>query len=240
MSAPKAPSSIHHQLDEIVPNVPPQLVDEATEQAIKEHLLDSLEPVRPIPSRLVLVGMFLGIFCIVTLVLIGFFGASGATAMTLPQLAGVLTAIIVAAGLAAVSLSGEMSPGQSRTFHPGTMSAGVLFALLALVIGLFPWSEGPASGWHCFRSGFLCSLPSVALVLFVVRRGAPLAWGAVGAAAGLLGGLVGMAAIHVGCTMLNAPHMATGHLTIPLAGAIGGYLTGRVLPYLLPSRTSRA
>lgn len=240
MSTPKTTSSIHHQLDEIVPSAPTPAVDASTEQAIRDHLLDSLEPVRPIPSRPVLVGMFLAIFVVVTAVLIGFFGTSGAMAMTVPQLAGIITAIIVAAGLAAVSLSREMSPGQRRVFHPGTMSAGVLFALLALVIGLFPWSEGPAEGWRCFRSGFFFSLPSVALVLVVVLRGAPLAWGAVGATAGLLGGLVGMAAIHVGCTTLTASHIATGHLTIPLAGALGGYLTGRVLPYLLPRTTSEA
>jgi hypothetical protein len=235
MSTPKTSNSIDGRLNQIVPDAATPSIDSATEQAICDRLIDSLEPVRPIPSRTVLVAIFLTIFGIVTAVLVGFFGTGGATEMTLPQLGGILTAIVVSAGLASVSLSREMSPGQSRIFHPGTMTVGVLLALLALVIGLFPWSEGPMVGWHCFRSGFLFSLPSVALVLAVIRRGSPLAWGAVGATAGLLGGLVGMAAIHVGCSMLNAPHMATGHLTIPLAGAVGGYLAGKALPYLLPS-----
>jgi hypothetical protein len=45
-----------------------------------------------------------------------------------------------------------------------------------------------------------------------------------------------MAAIQVGCSLLSASHMAAGHLTIPLAGAITGYLAGRALPYLLTGR----
>lgn len=35
-----------------------------------------------------------------------------------------------------------------------------------------------------------------------------------------------MAVIHVGCSLLNAPHMAAGI----------GYLAGRTWPYLLPGR----
>ncbi len=240
MSSPKSSNSIERKLDEILPDrvLPP--VAPHTEQAIRDRLLTSLEPVRPIPSRTILVAAFLAIFATVTGVLIAFFGTRGAASMTTPQLAGILTAIVVAAVLASISLSHEMSPGQRRITHPGAMTAGVLLALLALVAGLFPWSEGPTNGLHCFGSGFLFSLPSVGLVLLVIRRGSPLAWGAVGATAGLLGGLVGMAAIHIGCSMLNAPHMATGHLTIPLVGAIGGYIIGRALPYILPSETGAA
>lgn len=240
MSSPKSSNSIERELDEILPDrvLPP--VAPHTEQAIRDRLLTSLEPVRPIPSRTILVAAFLAIFAMVTGILIAFFGTRGAASMTTPQLAGILTAIVVAAGLASISLSHEMSPGQRRITHPGAMTAGVLLALLALVAGLFPWSEGPTNGLHCFGSGFLFSLPSVGLVLLVIRRGSPLAWGAVGATAGLLGGLVGMAAIHIGCSMLNAPHMATGHLTIPLVGAIGGYIIGRALPYILPSETGAA
>jgi len=240
MSSPKSSNSIERELDEILPDrvLPP--VAPHTEQAIRDRLLTSLEPVRPIPSRTILVAAFLAIFAMVTGILIAFFGTRGAASMTTPQLAGILTAIVVAAVLASISLSHEMSPGQRRITHPGAMTAGVLLALLALVAGLFPWSEGPTNGLHCFGSGFLFSLPSVGLVLLVIRRGSPLAWGAVGATAGLLGGLVGMAAIHIGCSMLNAPHMATGHLTIPLVGAIGGYIIGRALPYILPSETGAA
>lgn len=236
MRTPRTNHSITRDLDAIVPN---ELQAEASvdaEQRIADRLLESLRPVTPLPSRTTLVAAFLAIFTAVTASLFAFVGTRGAQNMTALQLAGILAAILAAAGLASFSLSGEMTPGQRRFVRPATMTAGILFVLFALIFGLFPWAEGAVQGWHCFLSGFACSIPAVVLVLWVVRKGAPLAYGTVGATAGLLGGLVGMAAIHVGCSLLSAPHMAVGHLTIPLAGAIIGYLAGRTLPYLLARR----
>lgn len=236
MRSPRNTDSIAGELDAIVPNELSAEASAAAEQRITARLIQSLRPVTPLPSRAVLVGAFLAIFATVTALLFAFVGARGAENMTFLQLAGILAAILAAAGLASFSLSGEMTPGQRRFVRPGTMTAGILLILFALIWALFPWTEGTVQGWHCFLSGFVCSIPAVILVLWVVRQGAPLAYGPVGATAGLLGGLVGMAAIHIGCSLLNAPHMAAGHLTIPLAGAIIGYLAGRTLPYLLPGR----
>lgn len=236
MRPPRTTYSIERDLDAIVPNESPTERSPDAEQRIVGRLLESLQPVSPLPSRATLVAAFLAIFAAVTALLFAVVGTRGAQNMTVLQLAGVLAAILAAAGLASFSLSGEMTPGQRRFVRPATMTAGILFVLSALIFGLFPWSEGSIRGWHCFFSGFASSIPAVILVLWVVRKGSPLAYGTVGATAGLLGGLVGMAAIHVGCSLLSAPHMAAGHLTIPLAGAIIGYLAGRTLPYLLPGR----
>jgi Negative regulator of sigma F len=236
MSSRKTSHSIEHQLDSLMPHQPPAEVAQDVEQAITGRLLGSLRAVRPLPGRAALVVAFLAIFAAVTAVLVAVVGTRGAQNMTSLQLVGMLAAIVVAALLASFSLSGEMSPGQRRAVHPAAMIAGILFVILGLIAALFPWTNGSLQGWHCFLSGFLCSLPAVVLVLWVVRKGTPLAFGTVGATAGLLGGLVGLAAIHVGCSLLNAPHMAAGHLTIPLAAAIAGYLAGRALPYLLPPR----
>jgi hypothetical protein len=236
MRSPRTTHSIASELDAIVPNELLTEASPAAEQRIADRLLGSLHPVTPLPSRAFLVAAFLAIFASVTALLFAVVGTRGAQNMTVPQLAGILAAILAAAGLASFSLSGEMTPGQRRFVRPVTMTAGILLVLFALIWGLFPWTDGTVQGWHCFFAGFVCSIPAVVLVLWVVRKGAPLAYGTVGATAGLLGGLVGMAAIHVGCSLLNAPHMAAGHLTIPLAGAIVGYLAGRTLSYLLPHR----
>jgi hypothetical protein len=237
MRPPRTTESIARNLDAIVPNELGTEGSTAAEQRIAERLVQSLHPVTPLPSRAILVAAFLAIFAAVTALLFAFIGTRGAQNMTVLQLAGVLAAIVSSAALASFSLSGEMTPGQRRFVRPGTMTTGILFVLFALIWGLFPWTEGAVQGWHCFRSGFVCSIPAVLLVLWVVRKGAPLAYGTVGATAGLLGGLVGVAAIHVGCSLLNVPHMAAGHLTIPLACAIVGYLAGWILPRLLPSRS---
>lgn len=236
MRSPRNTDSIARDLVAIVPNVLPSEGSAAAEQKIAERLVQSLRPVTPLPGRAVLVGAFLAIFAAVTALLFAFVGTRGAETMTVPQLAGILVAILSAAGLASFSLSGEMTPGQRRLVRPGPMTSAIFFVLSAIIFGLFPWTEGSLQGWHCFQSGLLCSIPAGVLVLWLVRRGAPLAYGAVGATAGLLGGLTGMAAIHVACSLLSAPHIAAGHLTIPLAGAVIGYLAGRTLPYLLPGR----
>lgn len=236
MKPPSKADSIVRDLHAIVPNEPPAEGSAAAERRIAERLIQSLRPVAPLPSRTMLAGGFLAIFAAVTALLLAFGGTRGAGNMSVLQLAGILTAIVSAAGLAAFFLSGEMTPGQRRLVRPGAMTAAILFALFALIFGLFPWTQGALKGWHCFQSGFLYSIPAAILVLWLVRQGAPLAYGAVGAAAGLLSGLAGMTAIHVGCSLLNAPHMAAGHLTIPLAGAAAGYLAGWTLPYLLPGR----
>lgn len=234
MRSPKDTHSIERDLDANMPNESPPATSTDAEQRIADWLLGSLHPVTPLPSRTTLAAGFLAIFAVVTALLFAFVGTRGAENMTALQFAGVLAAILSAAGLASFFLSGEMTPGQRRFIRPSTMIAGILFTLSALVFGLFPWAEGSVRGWHCFLSGFACSIPAVVLVLWIVRKGAPLAYGTVGATAGLLGGLVGMAAIHVGCSLLSAPHMAAGHLTIPLAGAVIGYLSGWAIPYLLP------
>jgi len=236
MRSPRTNHSIARDLDSLVPNELLPEASPAAEQRIADLLLESLQPVTPLPSRATLVAAFLAIFAAVTAGLFAFGGTRGAENMTVLQLAGILTAILAAAGLASFSLSGEMTPGQRRFVRPGALVVGILLVLLALISGLFPWTAGAVQGWHCFLNGFVCSIPAVILVLWVVRKGAPLAYGTVGATAGLLGGLVGMAAIHVGCSLLSAPHIAAGHLTIPLAGTITGYLAGRVLPYILTRR----
>lgn len=236
MSASNNPQPVERDIRAMVPDEAAAELQPATERAIASRLLQGLRPVRPLPSRATLAASFLAIFAVIAAAFAGLIGTGGAAEMTATQLAGILGAVVVGAGLASVSLSGEMSPGQRRVVHPGIMTAGVLLALLALIIGLFPWDGGITQGWHCFGSGFVFSLPAVGLVLLVIRKGTPLAWGAVGASAGLLGGLVGMAAIHVGCTMLSAPHMAIGHVTIPLACSVAGFLTGRALPYVWPAQ----
>ena len=70
----------------------------------------------------------------------------------------------------------------------------------------------------------------------LLRRGAVLSLGIVGAGAGLLAGLVGVVVLHFGCGMNNAPHVVLGHLGIPLAGALIGAAIGRLLRRMRPWR----
>ena len=74
------------------------------------------------------------------------------------------------------------------------------------------------------------NVPVVLLFVLILRRGAVLSLGAVGAAAGPIGVVV----LHFACGMHTAPHIAMAHLGVPLAGTVTGFLMGRFLPPLLP------
>ncbi len=214
-------------------------VSPETQQKIEHTLLDTLEPVKPIAGRGVLALGFLCIFGLVSAGIIGYMGIQGAAMMTSLQLAGLLAAFLVSVVLASIALSGEMSPGDRRWLPPGRQIAATLLAITALCAVLFPWelSQGWMSGtWHCFRDGFLYSLPAAGLAIALLGRGAVLSWPRVGAGAGLLAGLVGATALHLGCTMQTAPHILVGHLAIPAIGALAGYGIGRLLPSIWSAR----
>ncbi len=230
-------NGIEQELRGLVADAPQEPAMSAeTARRIERSLLGSLAPVRPLPSRGVLALGYLAIFAAVAATIVASVGFRGAVAMTAQQLAGLLTAVVGAAVLTAVSLSEEMVPGSRRTVRPSRLIGGLLGALAVVVALLFPWEGGLAGGRHCFESGFLFSLPAAGLVVLLLRRGAPLAWGAVGASAGLLAGLAGMAILHLGCSMIAAPHIMVGHLAVPLAGASIGFLLGKALPRFVSAR----
>lgn len=209
----------------------------ASEPRIREQILASLEPVRPLPSRGLLALGFLAIFGLISALLVALLGAPGVAGLTALQLAGVLAAVGVAASLVSVSLSGAMAPGERRAIAPTHLVIGVLAGLFALIAVLFPWEGGRnllAGSWGCFRNGVLYSLPAAALILLALSRAAALSLDTVGAGAGLLAGLVGMVVLHLGCPMQTATHIALGHFIIPVAGAVIGYALGRLLPRVLP------
>ena len=208
-------------------------VSPETQSAIQATIKGSLEPVRPIPSRRILVLGFLAIFGVVSAAFAAYQGAHGAATMTWPQLAGVLAAIVITAILTSFSLSAGMVPGERAPASPLKLAIGSGLGLLVLAAALYPWQSGAgwtAMSWHCFSSGFVVSITPAVLVVLLLSCGAPQSWGAIGASAGLLAGLVGLATVHLGCTMQSAAHVATGHVMIPLACALAGFCLARVLP----------
>jgi len=207
------------------------LPDDAADR-IHDSLLETLKPVRPLPSRGVLAGLFMVIFIVVSALTVAALGSNAARAMTSLQLLGMLAAILLSAGLAGFWLSGEMAPGEKRTVGVAGICSGALLLLGLTAAVLFPW-EMPNNLWagsfKCFRAGFLLSIPAVAPVAFLISRGYPLSLRSIGAAAGMLAGLVGFLVLHMECTLYTAPHIVVGHLAAPLAGATAGHLFGRLI-----------
>ena len=216
----------------------PAEVSPEVQSQIEDTVLGLLEPVSPLPSAGVLTSMFLLIFGGLSAIVIGFTGLrQGTVGMDTMQFAGALGIVGAAAVLTALMLSRGMVPGEKTWVLPARLTVLTLLALFAIVGVLFPWSWTqdffPASG-KCFRHGFMSSLPAALLFVLILRRGAVLSLGAVGAGAGLLAGLVGVVVLHFGCGMHTAPHIVIGHLGVPLAGTVAGFLMGRFLPPLLP------
>lgn len=209
----------------------------AVEERISQALGEALLPVRPVPSRPALIAGFLTIFGSVSAAVVGFIGIRGASAMSALQLAGALAGVAVAAVLAAMALSCGMTPGGRKLMRPGIQSLLAVAVPLAAAALLFRWEFSPGwlgGTWHCFVTGFGVSIPAALLTIALLGRGAVLSWSSVGAGAGLLAGLVGATALHIGCPMTDAPHITVGHLSLPIFGSALGWLIGRFLPSVVP------
>ncbi len=208
--------------------VPPQLCSK-----ISSRILPSLERVKPLPSTPLLALGFLFIFGLLSAVFVALFGLQGAATMGRVAFAVVLGVVGAACVLLAVTLGRAMVPGERKLLAPALLFSMVLSALFVAVAVLFPWQMGAsflAGSWHCFRAGFFSAIPAALLMALLLRRGAVLSHGAVGAGAGLLAGLVGVVSLHFSCAVNKAPHMALAHLGVPAAGVVLGYLIGRCLP----------
>jgi len=217
-------------------------VSSATQTRIEATIQKSLKPVRPIQNRGVLALGFLAIFGLVSAGFALYVGAQGATEMTWLQLVGILVAIVVTAILASFSLSAGMVPGERPPVSTPKLLVGFGAGLIVLAGALFPWESSPGWAgmtWHCFSTGFGMSILPAGFVVLLLSRGAPQSWGTIGAGAGLLAGLVGLATVHLGCIMHTAGHVATGHALIPLACALTGFGLGRMAPFVTSAQSSR-
>ncbi len=217
-------------------------VSQATQNAIQATIKRSLKAVHAIPNRGVLALGFLAIFGLVSAGFALYLGAQGAAEMTWLQLAGVFAAIVITAVLASFSLSAGMVPGERPPISTLKLSVGFGAGLAVLAGALFPWESAPGWAgmtWHCFSTGFGLSIAPAGLVVLLLSRGAPQSWGTIGAGAGLLAGLVGLATVHLGCIMHTAGHVATGHALIPLACALAGFGLGRIAPLVTSASSAR-
>ncbi len=214
---------------------PPAAVGAEVKNNIISSIVDSLEPVSPVPSVWKLTAVFVLVFSAIS----GFFvfvsGMRGGLAMGAVEFTTVIGLIGVAVMLLSSALSRQMIPGTRHLITPARMFLLVLVSLFLLVAMLFPWDVTGSvlpNLWQCFGMGLLFSFPAAGLILWLLRRGAILSSDIAGAGAGLLSGLVGMTVLHVGCNLHTAPHIVLAHLGLALATTLAGFLLGRYVPRL--------
>jgi hypothetical protein len=211
----------------------PRQVPQQVRSRIEDQVLGSLEPVAPVAGVGKLTLSFFSIFGGVSALFVIWGASPGAPGIqSLP-----FAAFVAMAGLAGVllswTLSREMAPGEKRYVSPPVTLFLSSLGLFAAAVVVFPWTVGESffvQSWSCFQHGALMSLPAAGLAVILLRRGAILTPGVVGAAAGLLAALVGVVGLHFSCTTQAAPHIALGHLGIVALGAGVGYLAGRLIP----------
>jgi hypothetical protein len=206
-------------------SVPRELSDKVA-QALKS----SLRPVKPAGSTAIIAGQLFLAFVIMAAAIASFLKPAGLQTMTRGELAGITVALVVGAALLSLSLAWQMIPGSLRRFSAKAAITIPAAAFLVTVAVLFPWrapEEFFSAGWHCLRLGILIAVPVAVMFGGIVRRGAALGAGALGATSGAIAGLVSVTILQANCEMQEAVHLLVWHGGVLAVSTLTGYLIGR-------------
>jgi hypothetical protein len=196
-------------------------------ERLQAMIAGDLHPVRPLLPSWVFLLIFALIFVGLTYLGITYLGTPGWFVLMPVQKIAVLSTLAASASLLAFSLVRQMVPGEKPLLHTGLLPAG-LFVLLCLVVAsVFQIRTDPhflRAGRACLQAGVPYAIPAGLLFWLILRRGAILSSRAVGAAAGMLAGLVSTTVLEVHCPNLNVWHILVWHVGIALSGLVAGLL----------------
>jgi hypothetical protein len=204
-------------------------------QRIQARIAANLQPVRPLaPSRLFVFAcavIFLGVVAIGVTPS----GMNGWAALNAVQRIVVSAALAASAVLLAVSMIGQMAPGNKYALAPTVLPIGILAALLVIIAVMFRPHEESAfitNGLSCVRGGLTFSILAALLFWLVLQRGAMLFPKLIGAAAGGLAGLVGLSVLELNCPNVSVFHILVWHWAVVLISAVAGALIGAAVEYV--------
>lgn len=181
---------------------------------VEAMILKNLSPVRPLPSLPFLLLACATIFCGVVWSGATAFGMAGWHTLSLTQRTGVFTALTASGLLLAFSMIGQMVPGSKYAVAAPSVPIVALTAMLVLVALMFrPRAESAfvPIGLICLKNGLTYSIPAFVLFGAIVQFGAMLNPKVIGAAAGMLAGFAGVAALEINCPDLNVFHRLVWH-----------------------------
>ena len=204
--------------------LPPELA-----QAIAERIGRNLSAVRPLgPFGYYAAGLAL-IFLAPIVAALGMLTTHGIATMSPAATVIAFDALAVCVALLAVSLAADMSPGSRRLAPSAVLTGGILLSLAATFCVLLPY-QTETSFWvrsaKCLQLGSLFAVPTAGLAWSLLNRSAVLSPAISGAAAGLLGGLAGLAVLEIHCPDHNVTHVLLAHWGAALICAATGWLAG--------------
>jgi hypothetical protein len=215
------------EIDEALDNaarVPREMPAELLER-ISAAIAPTMQPVRPLPPTWVLAGGLILISGAVALLGGARAGLQGFEALSPGARVLIFGSLALLAVIAAVRLVGEWIPGSPRRFAPEALLTLVIAALLgafALVFHDYRAEHFLSAGLSCLSTGILHAVPAALLGWWWLRRGLAVNSVSAGIAAGVLGGLAGVAVLELHCTDSDAVHVLVWHtLVVPASGALG-------------------
>lgn len=208
----------------------PQLRDRA-----RQRLLTNLRPVPAAPPARTSIVQFLIVYSVFSAAMVSVMGIAGIERMNGIQMLGIALILAIGITLFSAATAWYMVPGRHRRIPGNLLASAFGIGFLAGVALLFPWREPHAflrEGWQCSMGGIAVAAPAAVLFWLLVRRGAPLSAGALGASLGAMAGLAGMTVVQFQCTRLDALHLLVWHGGIlavsTAAGSALGYFSGRL------------
>jgi hypothetical protein len=215
---------------------------ESQVKRIQAMIVARLQPVRPLPPARFFLGACAFIFLSVVAIGIMPSGTDGWAALNGVQRIAVFATLAASAVLLAVSMIGQMVPGNKYALAPTLLPIGVLTVLMIILAVTFRPREELAfvqSGLACVRRGLTYSIPAAFLFWLLLRRGAMLSPKLVGAAVGGLAGLAGFSVLELNCPDVNVFHIVVWHWGVVLIGAASGALIGAAAEYVQRRRHSK-
>jgi hypothetical protein len=193
-------------------------------------ILKDLRPVAPLAPSWLYILILLLLFAAAAVDSASVLGMAGLRALSPPQRALIFAALFGAASLAAVACSRQMRPASGKNLAPlaWILAPSLLAPVFALVLSGYDLLHFVHEGIPCLVAGLGVAVPTGFAISLLLRRGFVLDWSAAGLAAGVLGGLAGVAMLEMHCPNLKAIHVMVWHMAVVLVSGALGFLVGRI------------
>jgi|SRR5271165_3188072 len=208
------------------------VVDPSVVERAKRSILESLQPVRPLPPSWMIAGALLAVLVAVSFLGVASLGAYGVRKLSAVDRAAIFAALGAAGCFAAIAIAREMRPAGGRRIGGwvlGIATFGML-SMFALLFQSYGMQDFVKQGVPCLVAGLSFAILASAGMLFILRRGYVLNMAAAGLAAGTLAGVTGLSVLELHCANLRAIHVMVWHVAVVVLSGVAGYFIGRFWP----------